>query len=587
MDDITLIKNKLDLVDVIESYIPIKRAGRNFKTVCPFHNEKSPSFVISPERQIWHCFGCGKGGDMFTFVEEYERLDFSEALKLLAEKAGVRITKNVFKTQQEEKKNKIYEINHLSSQFYHYLLTTHSSGKQALSYVIEKRKLTPALLETYSIGFAPRQPSALTSYLIKKKGYTNQELVDAGVAVFRNGRTYDFFQNRLIFPIMDSRGNIVAFSGRGITDNAIPKYINTKETAVYIKGDTLFGLFQAKEAMKKEKKVILMEGEFDVITSFKEGVTNAVAVKGTALTENQIRLLKRFVQKIIFCFDTDSAGTEAQRRSISLIGKENINAGVIIPPQGKDPDELLNENPLLFKKAVKEEVNVYDYIIDTATKEKGPFLPDEKKNILTKTLPVISEIENEIVKEHYYKKLADFLDTSFESITKEAEKLKRPTILQEKIVKPQNKKKRQEMIEEHLLTLILQSQNPKISLEKTLNILDSINLNTPALESLFSFLKKYFENNEQFDIEKLNLQLPKELSETFDLCFLAPLSNNLTDETYEHEIEKTAKDVKQSSIKEKMKTLSEKIRLEEKEGRQESLKALQEEFNSLASHFKA
>jgi hypothetical protein len=214
-------------------------------------------------------------------------------------------------------------------------------------------------------------------------------------------------------------------------------------------------------------------------------------------------------------------------------------------------------------------------------------LPDEKKNILTKTLPVLSEIENEIVKEHYFKKLASFLDTSMESVIKESEKLKRPEIKIEKIIKPQNSKSRQEMIEEHLLTLILQSPNPKISITTALTVLDSISLNTPMLEDLFVFLKEYFENHEKLDIDELNKLLPKELSEVFDLCFLTPLSANLNEETYGYEIEKTAKNVKQSSIKEKMKTLSEKIRLEEKEGRQDSLKALQEEFNSLASHFKS
>ena len=360
MDDVDLIKQKIDIGDLIGSYIPVKRAGRNLKALCPFHNEKTPSFVISPERQIWHCFSCGKGGDIFTFIEEYERLDFSESLKLLAEKAGIKLRKNVFKSGIEEKKGKIYEINHLSSQFYNFLLTKHKSGKDALYYVKEKRGLTDALIETYFLGYAPNQGAALVSYLINKKGYTKDQLLESGVATLRNGRLYDFFQNRLMFPILDSRGNVIAFSGRGLTGNAIPKYINRKETPVYIKGDTVFGLFQDKDSIKKEGKVLLMEGEFDAITSFKEGITNAVAVKGTALTENQIRLLKRFVQKIIFCFDTDPAGTEAQRRSISLIAKEGINASVVIPPSGKDADEILRENPSLFKKALKEEVNIYD-----------------------------------------------------------------------------------------------------------------------------------------------------------------------------------------------------------------------------------
>ena len=247
MDDVDLIKQKVDIADLIGSYIPVKRAGRNFKANCPFHNEKSPSFVISPERQIWHCFGCAKGGDIFTFVEEYERVDFPEALKHLAERAGVTLKKNVFRTQQDERKNRIYEINHLTSQFYNFLLTKHKSGVDALKYVTEKRGLSLPIISTFHIGYAPRQGNALIEYLMKKKGYTKDELLEAGVATFRGGRLYDFFQNRLMFPIDDARGNILAFSGSGLTDEEMPKYINTNETPVYRKGDTVVGLYQSKE----------------------------------------------------------------------------------------------------------------------------------------------------------------------------------------------------------------------------------------------------------------------------------------------------------------------------------------------------
>lgn len=586
MDDVDQIKQKIDVGDLVGSYIAVKRAGRNLKALCPFHNEKTPSFVISPERQIWHCFSCGKGGDIFTFVEEYERVDFSEALKLLADRAGVKLTKNVFRTQQEEKKSRIYEINHLASQFYHYILLKHPSGKPALLYVTEKRGLTLALIKTFNIGFAPHQPNALVSYLISKKHYAKEELIEAGVATDRNGKLYDFFQNRLIFPITDSRGNIVAFSGRGLTDEAIPKYINTKETPVYIKGDTVFGLFQAKEAIKKEGKVLLVEGEFDAITSFKEGITNAIAVKGTALTENQIRLLKRFAQKIVFCFDTDPAGTEAQRRSITLITKEGVNAAVVVPPKGKDPDELLREDPLLFKKAIKNEVNIYDYIIDTAIQGSDPTQVEGKKKILSRTLSYLIEIENEIVKEHYFKKLAGILDTSYESVVKEAEKAKIPESKIETTKPIINKKSRQEMLEEHLLTLILQSPKPKESVVIASSILETIELTTQAPREIFNFLKQYFQTSEEMIVSEITKLLPETLVPSFDLYFLNPTQTLPTNEIYEHAIEKTAQIVKQAVIKERLQILSEKMKTEEKSGDEETLQALRIEFNNLASHYK-
>ena len=590
MDDVDLIKQKIDVGDLIASYIPVKRAGRNLKANCPFHNEKSPSFVISPERQIWHCFGCGKGGDVFTFIEEYERLDFSESLKLLAEKAGVKLKKNVFKTHQDEKKSRIYEINHLSSQFYHYLLTDHVSGKKALKYVLENRGLSKALVTTYLIGFAPHQPNALCNYLMKKKGYKSEELVEAGVATLRNGRLYDFFQNRLMFPIQDAQGNIVAFSGRIMTDDDTPtggpKYINTKETPVYIKGDTVFGLFQAKEHIKKEKKVILMEGEFDAITAYKEGITNAIAIKGTALTENQIRLLKRFAQKIVFCFDTDLAGTEAQRRSIALITHEGINASVVIPPEGKDPDELLRENPIMFKKALKNEINIYDFIIQSSVQDEDPASVEGKKHILSRTLSYLSDIDNEIVKEHYLKKLADLLNTSYESVVKEAERTKAPAQKVDSPVIPSTKVPRQELLENHMMTLALQSPNPKESITIIASILEAVRPSTRAVDVIFETLKQFFVTSEALNVAEITKLLPEDLIPAFDLYFLNPLPALASDEIYIHEIEKTAKIIKQSLIKERLNVLSEKMKVEEKAGNEDDLQALRVEFNTLATHFK-
>lgn len=585
MDDVEQIKRKIDVGDLIGSYIAVKRAGRNLKANCPFHNEKSPSFVISPERQIWHCFGCGKGGDIFTFIEEYERLDFAESLKLLAEKAGVKLTRSTFKRQEDNRKDKIYEINHLTSQFYNYLLTSHPTGKKALEYVKNKREVGEKLIETFSLGYAP-YGNSLVKFLIQKKGYTKDELLNAGVAILRNGRLFDFFQNRLIFPILDTRGNIIAFSGRGLTDNAIPKYINTKETFVYIKGGSLFGIYQAKDSMKKEGKVLLMEGEFDVITSYKEGITNSVAVKGTALTENQIRLLKRFVQKIIFCFDTDSAGVEAQRRSISMIQKEGIAASVVIPPKGKDADELLRENPAEFKKALKNEENIYDYIINTASQTQDPDTAEGKKHILERTLPYLTEINNEIIKEHYLKKLSSLLDTSFESVVREAEKMKNPTRIEEKPTIKAVKKPRQEMIEEHLLTLALQSPKPKDAIAIIAGTMQEIEFGGKEINEIFNYLKKYFLTNDELNVAEISLNLPQNLTNTFDLCLLSLIPAHDSEETYLLEIEKLAREVKNLSLREKLKSLSQQIKIEEKKGESEELLKIQKEFDSLMTFIK-
>src|SRR5581483_10477767 len=249
MDQAARIREKIDLVTLISEYIPLKKMGRNFKTNCPFHNEKSPSFVVSPERQIWHCFGCGKGGDCFTFLMEYENLEFIEALKTLGKRAGIEVE-----------------------------LSATEKG-----------------IETFQLGFAPSTSNSLSNYLMQKKGHKSQDLVDAGLSSLRNGRVMDFFFNRIMFPLFDHRDNIIGFSGRTLDESSTSsKYVNTRETLVYHKGDVFFGLNSAKDEIKKEQTAIIMEGEFDVISAFMEGVGNAIAVKGTSLTENQVQLISRF-----------------------------------------------------------------------------------------------------------------------------------------------------------------------------------------------------------------------------------------------------------------------------------------------------
>ena len=577
MDDVEKIKSKLDIVDVIGERIQLKKAGRNFKAPCPFHGEKTPSFVVSPERQIWHCFGCQKGGDMFTFIEDYENVTFSEALKELAAKAGIKLTASAARSDREKKQELIYSLNHLSAQFYNYLLLSHPAGKHALKYLMEDRKLTIPLIKTFMLGFAPLN-DALAKYLIGKKKYTEQDLLLAGLA-FQKGRyVSDFFKNRIIFPIIDHRGNVAAFSGRGLDSDTTPKYVNTKETPVYIKGDTLFGLNLAKEGIKKEGKVIIVEGEFDVITAHKEGITNIAAVKGTALTENQIKLLKRFTQKFVFSFDVDPAGTEAQRRSVQLIEHEGITATVITLSSGKDPDELLNENPAEFKKAVKQDKNVYDFIIDSALSETDPESSEGKKDILKKTLPYISAIENEVVKEHYIKKLAEKIGSSQDAVSQEIDKITKREA-QVPAASPKLQLPHEEILEIYLLSLIFQSKNPKTGLVKVRSILKEVNLSTPSLEKVLSHLEKYEQKETEFSPAEFAKCIPTELHVPFDTAYLSPIQEFEDQERFDRELEKIAKQVRLTSVKKKLEQLSSLIKEAETNKEEDRLTTYQEQFN--------
>jgi DNA primase len=579
MDDVEKVKSKIDIVELIGERIQLKKAGRNFKALCPFHGEKTPSFVVSPERQIWHCFGCNLGGDLFTFLEEHEHITFAEALKEMAARAGVKLTVSAARTDREKKQELIYGLNHLSAQFYNYLLLSHSAGKRALKYLTEERKLTIPLIRTFRLGYAPEK-DALVKYLIGKKKYREDDLILAGLA-YRAGRGIsDFFKNRIIFPIIDHRENIVAFSGRKLSEGGEGgKYINSRETPVYIKGDVLYGLNLARDGIKKEGKVIIVEGEFDVITAHKQGVANIVAVKGTALTENQIKLLKRFAPKFALCFDTDPAGTEAQRRSIEMIEKEGITATVIRPPEGKDPDELLNENPVAFKRALQNDINIYDFIIDTALGESDAKSAEGKKRILERTLPFIAAIENEVIKEHYLKKLAVAIDATLEALAREMDKTAKPRKEVPK-VSPQTQLHSAELSEIYLLSLIVQSENPKQALALARTFLSGVKLSTQAIEKVLSLIESNAAPD--FDAKNFSKHMPQELRESFDLAYLSPIPEFSDKEHFYHELEKAARNARVIAIKKNLAKLTGLISKAEAEKNNDKLKAYQEKFSELS-----
>ena len=276
MDDVAKVREKIDLVSFISEFITLKKAGRNFKALCPFHNEKSPSFMISPERQIWHCFGCGKGGDAFTFLMEYENMEFPESLRTLAKKAGVELTESSYRKGVTSEKEKIYEINKLALKFYKYLLLEHKAGKDALDYLLNKRGLKKGTIEIFELGFAPTLPSSLSDYLINRKKYKAKDLILAGISFERGGKIFDFFRGRIIFPLYDHRGNILGFSARALNEADMPKYLNTKETLIYHKGSVFFGLNLSKEEIKQKQNAILVEGEFDLISLFTHGIKQKI-----------------------------------------------------------------------------------------------------------------------------------------------------------------------------------------------------------------------------------------------------------------------------------------------------------------------
>lgn len=579
MDEVSKIREKIDLVAFISEFLPLKKMGRNFKANCPFHNEKSPSFVVSPERQIWHCFGCSKGGDAFTFLMEYENIEFPEALRILAKRTGIELNESSFKKGQTSEKEKIYEINALSLKFYNYILNSHKAGKVALSYLQDERKLNKGVLETFSLGFAPNTQNALSNYLQNKKKFSSKDLVAAGVSIQANGRLLDFFKNRIIFPLFDHRGNVTGFSGRALNDVDMPKYINTRETLAYHKGSMFFGFNLSKEEIKKQENAVIVEGEFDVISLFMAGVKNTVAIKGTALTEDQVNLLSRFTPKITLCLDQDEAGFEATKRSLPIIEKKGLTTHVIALKGVKDPDEAVKKDPIAFKVALNKSQNIYDFLVSyyaDKNKEKGI---EGKKQTIQNLLPLFSQISNEIIKEHYIKKLSKEIDTSVESIEKEISKIQKKE--QEKIIVSQkDKRPRRETLEEYLLALIIQNPKQKEVLEVNKNKFANYKFETSSFKKIIDALGQYFSKNQNFDHNLFINYLDSSLLKSFDVCFLFPLPKFEADEKWDEEISKVTNELINLYVKQRVKEISEEINaIDDKES--EGAIKLQEELSNL------
>lgn len=586
MDQVTQVRERTDIVSLIAEYITLKQAGRNYKALCPFHGEKSPSFVVSPERQIWHCFGCNKGGDCFTFLMEYDRMEFPEALRVLAKKAGVELVQSHFDTATSSKKEQLYKLNTVAAEFYHYILTKHRAGKKAREY-LQERGVSDKLLTTFRLGYAPGIGNALVNYLLQKKKYKQEELVDAGLAVARGRDLVDFFRGRIIFPLIDHRDNILGFSGRVLDAAAVQaKYINTKDTLAYHKRDHFFGLNITKEAIKKENQALLVEGEFDVLSCFQHGISNVVAVKGTALTDRQVALLSRYAQKVTICFDGDPAGKDAIKRSLPIIEKKGLMTTVVVIGGAKDPDEALKTNEGEFKKAVKHDIGIYDYLLSQAITTYDPTTPEGKKRIADELLLIFASIENEIVKEHYLRMLSRALDTSYESIIREIGRHEKKDVMRVEQMIKKDKKTREELLEEYLVALILQSESPKIASETTLGYLSKALGKERAYQKILSQMMNYFTEHDRFDSKLFGDGLSKELLPAYDTCLLFPLPSFDNPEKQMQEIQKIAAQLRELYVKQRMKALAQAIDKNEKEANEEAVQRLRNEYSTLVSLLK-
>ena len=554
------IKAKLDIVEFIGSFITLKKTGRNFKANCPFHQEKSPSFVVSPERQIWHCFGsCGEGGDIIKFLMKWENITFYEALKELAQKTGVPLKNVNFEDKTWKRKERFFNMNLLAADFFNYALLKNKFGKRALDYLLN-RDIKEATIKKFNLGYSPSSWDSLRLFL-KKKNYTDEEMQENGLLVrSESGRHYDRFRGRIMFPLKDSRGNVLGFSGRSLDANPKEaKYINTPETPIYHKRETLFGINLAKEVIKKEKNVYLVEGEFDMIMPFIHGYQNFVAIKGSAVTSEQLSLLKRYTDKITLTLDSDAAGIEAVKRGIEEAEHKDFEISVVQFDFAKDPDEAIRKDEVSFKKTLSKPVPVFDFIIASALKKYSLDDPFDKKKIGDEIIPYIERIGNPIVKSHYVKKIAALLDVpenSVENLMYKITNKKKQRLTYKPDIKNIQTEGREIILEKYILSFIFQSDDPVSEFDKVFAIVSPDDLSIPSNKQICEILiknKKDFDK--KLDLDKFITLLSPELRSVFDELYLFATSEHML---RDEKIEKLIFELKRFSLKRQMsKTLSE------------------------------
>jgi len=429
-DTIEEIRTRSDIVEVISTYIPLKQKGKNFWALCPFHHEKTASFSVNPDKQIFYCFGCNAGGNVFNFLMQYEKMEFPEAVRALAEKCGVDIKTSKERLSQSSR-DELYKLNEAAASFYHNLLLKKGEGETASKY-LRDRGISEKTVEEFRLGYAPDRWDNLVNYM-KKEGVQPELLVQAGLAVQskkEKGTYYDIFRKRLLFPIFNVRRKVIGFGGRALVqgDNS-PKYLNSPETRIYSKGRELYGLSHSSGHIKETGYVIVVEGYMDFLTPYQGGVRNIVATLGTALTTEHIRLLKRYASNVVIVYDSDAAGELASLRGLDMLAEEGLNVRILTLPEGFDPDDFVRSKGAqkFEEQSKKDSLDLFDYKLGLLLARYDKSRIEDKAIVSREMLQTISKIDNAIIKSGYIKRLAERLNIYEHAILEELKKIKSGT----------------------------------------------------------------------------------------------------------------------------------------------------------------
>lgn len=555
MDQVEEVKSKVDIVEIIGSRVSLKKAGRHFKGLCPFHSEKSPSFIVSPERQSYKCFGCQEGGDVLTFLQKYEGYSFLEALESMAARVGVTL-QSYRPTEADSRRKRILEILSLATEYYSYLLNQHDSGAVAREYLVN-RGIRNESIKKFNLGYSPSQWRSVSDFLIKKKGYKIEEVEAAGLIIISGeGKYYDRFRGRVMFPLKDHKGVVVGFSGRTLSKDANEaKYINSPETVTYHKSQMLYGLYENREAIRKEDKIVLVEGELDMIPSVQAGISYVVAIKGSAFTSEQAQIISRYSRNVYMSLDADSAGQEAIKRAVTIAETLDLSIRVVQVKGGKDPGDVASENPVSWREMVKGAVLYWDFLIDSATAKHDAASGAGADEITREVIPSLAQVANKVVQAHYVRKLATKLGVGEGVVYEEISRFNKKQELTHlrSVVNNIEQGAVSRVTELALYALSLALQN----FEKLNNKIKELELEWVGVGAVTKIMRMLFTwEKDKFEIKEFAANLPPELMPTLDQAYLTDLTR-ISDVGKEWEV--TVHELEEVYVRERLKEITKTI----------------------------
>lgn len=582
------IKESLDIMQVAREYISdFKKRGVNYFALCPFHHEKTPSFSINPEMGIFKCFGCGESGDVLTFIQKMEGVEFPKALEIAAKKAGVELKKQFSQKDEQayRQKQKIYKLNSLVAEYYHYILTEHAKGEKGREYA-QKRKIDKTLIEKFKLGYAPKSYSNLLNFLTKK-GYEKRNLVQWGLIVNRKNSFYDKFRDRLIFPLINHHGDIEGFSGRIVSKNTkAPKYLHSPQTPVFNKSEFVFGLYEGKGEIRKKDFAVFCEGQLDVISSHKTKIQNVVASLGTALTKEQIQLVKRYSENIYFCFDNDLAGEKALLRASKIALSNGVSTKAVTLPEGQDADELIKTSKEKWKKVVKNAEPVVDHMIRRLNKRLDLSNTSDKEEFATIILPLIASAKGKIEKSDFVHKASIALNIDEEIL---AEEIKNFT--SEREDQSVSRKKLKKVInspvsskEQYLIALVFQHVDfLKISLKH----IRLKHFSSPFSKQLIRDLKNYSKEKKRFTIKNFLTSLEEDQKKFVKNILLQELNTYYDlEKEFEKELIKTTRLLEEHYLRRQIRNVKNQLEKAEKDSDKDKIDELLDKLRKYSKELK-